>query len=98
MKISTYILLIAIASLCCCKKESYTHATIVKNCTGTYLKIIDKSYKVCNTSKTDAFAADQSVLVSFNLIKKCSNPEPYSSCSMAYLYDAVVNVANIKQL
>ena len=82
-----------------CKKEGFSNATIVKNCTGTYLQVLDKAYKVCNTKKAAAFTDQQKVLVNFNLIKECKNND-FSGpiCAMAYPFEGIANIIHIKRL
>ena len=37
-------LAIVFCSVVSCKKESYSNATVIKNCTGIYLKVLDKEF------------------------------------------------------
>ena len=56
-----------------CKKEcgkSQT-VTVVKDCTGTYLRVDGKDYLVCNREKVSSFADGTTVNASFKKINEC---------------------------
>lgn len=93
------ILIFTIVMLFSCKKESYTNATIIKNCTGTYLRVLDKEYFVCNVKKTASFDNQQKVLASFNLIKECKSLSIGNPiCAMYYPNNGIANINAIKKL
>lgn len=91
--------LVIITSASSCKKESYSNATVIKNCTGTYLRVLDKEYKVCNSKKIANFEDQQKVLANFSLTKECKSENFLGGiCSMAYPFDGLINVIDIKKL
>lgn len=92
-------LVIVLCSFTSCKKDSYSNATIIKNCTGTYLRVLDKEYKVCNVKKTATFEDQQKVLANFSLTKECKS-EDFSGgiCAMAYPFEGLINIIDIKKL
>jgi hypothetical protein len=80
-----------------CKKETYSSATIFKDCTGTYLRILDKDYQVCNTEKTDNFSHQQRVTVNFALLKECPEPIAYNPlCGEIRPHAGPVNIIDIR--
>lgn len=87
-----------LCSFVSCKKESYSNATIIKNCTGTYLKVLDKEYKVCNVKKTTTFEDQQQVLANFSLTKECKSDFSGAICAMAYPFEGLINIIDIKKL
>lgn len=54
-----------------CKKDGFTTATVVRDCTGTYLRWEEKDYHVCNLEKVEPFAHGTKVRVLFKSIHEC---------------------------
>ncbi|MGB4773826.1 MAG: hypothetical protein WBP45_01520, partial [Daejeonella sp.] len=59
----TALLLIIIIS---CKKENLETMIVVKDCTGTYLRLNNKDYKVCNFKTVVSFKEGEKVKASFD--------------------------------
>lgn len=98
MKHILYLLLFS-ATLFSCKKESYTNATVIKDCTGTYLRVLDKDYQVCNIEKTASFENEQRVLADFSLLKQCTGTAiTVPVCYMLHANEGWINVNDIKKL
>ncbi|MNJ92939.1 hypothetical protein D3C87_106140 [compost metagenome] len=93
------ILSIIVLAIFSCKKESYSSATVIRDCTGTYLRVLDKDYHVCNIEKTAPFENEQKVLANFNLIKECKNETLVAStCLMLHVNEGLINIIDIKKL
>jgi len=69
--IFTVILLLS-AILTNCKKESTQTVTVVRDCTGTYLRWHEKDYQVCNLEKVFSFPHGAVVAATFSKIKECN--------------------------
>ncbi len=54
-------------------KDGYLAAVIERNCTGTYLRLENLYYQVCNPEMTEDFANEQAVEVQFEEME-CSIP------------------------
>jgi hypothetical protein len=63
-----------------CKKEWAKNVTVVKDCTGTYLRVDRKDYQVCNAEKVSSFPNDAIVKVDFKKIQICSSAK--TSCML----------------
>lgn len=99
MRQISYLAPLLMMLLISCQKESYTNATIIKNCTGTYLKVLDKEYLVCGSISNGTFENGQAVLVSFKLTKECATSTAIpATCFMLYPNDGLVNIIDIKKL
>lgn len=73
MKLFNLLLIITIAAtIFSCEKEKNQTATIIRDCTGTYLRIDDKDYLVCNGEKTSEFEENENVIVTYEDIDQCS--------------------------
>ena len=51
--------------------------TIVKDCTGTYIRHNNIDYKICNESEIGTAYVDQRITVNYSEVKECKN---VSSC------------------
>ena len=74
MKLINLLFIITLtATLFSCDKEKNQSATIIRDCTGTYLRIDSKDYLVCNIEKTNEFEENDSVVVTYRAINDCSS-------------------------
>lgn len=96
---SALVVLLSVCLLFSCKKENYVNATIIKDCTGTYLRVLDKDYQVCNIEETASIENEQKVLANFNLLKQCKGTAiTVPSCYMYHPNEGWINVIDIKKL
>jgi hypothetical protein len=73
------------------------NATIIKDCTGTYLRLNGKDYKVCNVEKVSRYQNDIDVSVSFKELKNCDglgNIVPV--CYMLHHFESWIEIEKIK--
>lgn len=94
MKLLSFAAILFIAFLFSCEKSGKNGAIIIKNCTGTYLRISDKEYKVCNHQKLAEYNHGISVTATYKRVKKCDDTAVY--CMMAYPNDGIIKVISIK--
>jgi len=81
-----------------CEKERNQPATIVRDCTGTYLQIDSKDYQVCNVSKTETFEADELVIATFKIVGECIDPDYVNpDCKMLHHFEDWIEVQKIKK-
>jgi hypothetical protein len=81
----------------CDKLNPCKNATVLKDCTGTYLRVDDKDYHVCNIEKTSAFTNGASVSVSFKKIEECNGSAAQQIvCEMLRLNDGWIEIKSIK--
>ena len=67
-----FILLVLTALFPSCKKERSQTLTVERNCTGTYLRLDGKDYKVCNLEKVSSFSDGTTVTATFKKIDECN--------------------------
>lgn len=78
-----------------CKKVSNEEATIVRDCTGTYLRYNNKDYHVCNHDKLAAYPDGKKLLVSFKKINQCSGSAAEENvCHMLHENEGWIEVQN----
>ncbi len=70
--------------------------TVIKNCTGTYLRFKDKNYKVCNTDITDSYNNSDEVNASFKKIEDCKAFEDLIICALAFEFEDIIDVTKIE--
>jgi len=76
-----------------CKKNNKM-ATVIKNCTGYYLRVDGKEYRVCNYMKLNAYSHGISIEVNFKEIKKCDSDQ--IACQLAYPYESDIRVTYVR--
>lgn len=80
-----------------CDKEAYQTATVVRDCTGTYLRLNSKDYLVCNLGKVASFSTGQTVTATFRKLKECNDPaQPTIICQMLHQNEGWIEVIKIK--
>jgi len=92
-KISNLLLFSALLTFCIltisCSKERNIKAIIVEDCTGTYLRINSKDYKVCNLEMIENFTSGQKVEVSFEKIDDCKGSGNFPvTCYLYHPFEA----------
>lgn len=94
---TTIILLICSVLFVACNKSTTTNAVqVVKDCTGTYLRVSGKDYHVCNTEYTDSFNNGDSVQVSWLKINTCTGTASKAIvCMMLHPSEAWIEIKSI---
>lgn len=64
-------LILCILTFSQCKKELDQTATIIRDCTGVYLRIQGEDFQVCNIEKVVSYKNGDVVKVDFSRIKEC---------------------------
>jgi hypothetical protein len=81
-----------------CKKEKNIEAIIITDCTGAYLRINSKDYKICNIEKIANFTNRQTVDVIFKKIDKCNGSGNFvTTCLLYHQYESWAEILNVKQ-
>lgn len=80
-----------------CKKEAVYNATVIRDCTGTYLRIEGKDYHVCNLEKVSSFENQAKVSAIFEKIKECKGSAAGAIvCDMYHANEGWIEVEKIK--
>ncbi|MES2621912.1 MAG: hypothetical protein V4615_13765 [Bacteroidota bacterium] len=80
-----------------CQRHPYQIATVVKDCTGTYLRLYQKDYHVCNPEKVEAFANGVTITASFDRIITCNgSAKDDIVCMMMHENEGWINVKGIR--
>jgi hypothetical protein len=76
-----------------CKKEELLEAAVIRDCTGTYLRVDKLDYAVCNLSSLTSYEDGSAVRVSFTLLSECS-PNAIA-CMMLHPNEGYVKVTGV---
>ncbi len=89
----TFLIILVIAAACAKTKT----ATVVRDCTGVYLNMNGKDYRVCNIEKISNYKHGQEITVSYKLVSSCdgtANDQPV--CFMLHEYESWIEVKKVK--
>ena len=81
-----FVLTITIALLTSCNKEN-TSATVIRDCTGTYLRFSSKDWPVCNSDFISEIPNNEKIKVTYKKMgnDKCEDKNNYV-CMMIHPY------------
>jgi hypothetical protein len=85
----------ALLTLFSCKRETNT-MTVVKDCTGTYLRIHGKDFKVCNLGKLSSVPAGATVTATLKKIDNCKRLEDKVVCKMLHPNEGLIEIVKLK--
>lgn len=94
--IYTQIFFITIAALFfSCKKVKNKEMTVVKDCTGAYLRFNNKDYKVCNEESLQTYESGTAVTATFKKTSTCA--QDHAVCLMAHESAGWVEVQKVEE-
>ena len=95
---SLFLILLALTALfASCKKEINKTVTVQRDCTGTYLRLKGKDYRVCNLEKVSSFSDGATVTATFKKIKECNgSAKDAIVCAMLHANEGWIEVDKIK--
>jgi len=79
--------------LSCSKKED--NATVIKDCTGAYIRIDSKDYFICNDEMVANFENETKVYVEYDKVEHCDQPDD-AICLMLHLSEGTIELTKIK--
>ncbi len=77
-----------------CSKDC-VRTEVEKNCTGTYLRISEKVYKVCNYEILDAYEDGDEVNARYKKVNNCTPDPDVVICMMYFPFDGNIEVSSI---
>jgi uncharacterized protein YxeA len=98
MKKLLFILLIPVVAViaAACNKKQVHQMTVVRDCTGTYLRIDQKDYQVCNTDMTTPYASGTRVKAAFKATGGCSEA-PQFVCELYHPSEGWIKIVHIEE-
>jgi hypothetical protein len=93
----TLIATIVIWTLSSCKKERNETVTVIRDCTGTYLRNYGKDFHVCNPEKVASFENGTEVLSTYKKIRDCNgSAKDAIVCLMVHKNEGWIEVIKIE--
>lgn len=87
---------ISLFALPACNKIKNQTTTVVRDCTGTYIRYEGIDYRVCNLEKVAPFADGATVKTSFKKLKECNGSgDTAVVCAMLHENGGWINVDKI---
>jgi len=93
MKTIPLSLLSLLVLLSCSKKED--NATVIKDCTGAYIRIDSKDYFICNDEMVANFENETKVYVEYDKVEQCDQTDDVI-CLMLHLSEDTIELTKIK--
>ncbi|HTN16950.1 MAG TPA: hypothetical protein VL092_04655 [Chitinophagaceae bacterium] len=87
---------VALFALTACKKDTSKKMTVVKDCTGSYLRSGGKDYHICNESKVASFADGTTVTASYKKVSDCKEQEGKVICMMYHENEGWIEITGIR--
>ena len=95
-KIFSILIVICMLTFSACKKENKS-VTVIRDCTGTYLRFHDKDYRVCNLEKVESISNNENITASFKKIIKCKGSANEGTvCLLLHENEGWIEVIDIK--
>jgi hypothetical protein len=79
-----------------CKRETNKPMTVIKDCTGTYLRMDGKDFQVCNIGKLTFFSSGTTVDATFKKIDNCKRLEDKVVCKMLHQNEGLIEIVKLK--
>ena len=79
-----------------CKRETNKPMTVVRDCTGTYLRMDGKDFQVCNIGKLSLFSTGTAVNATFRKIDNCKRLEDKVICKMLHPNEGLIEIVKLK--
>jgi len=90
------LLMVAFLSSCDCHKKEdclSQHATVIKDCTSSYLRVDNKDYLICNEERVESYSNNSSVHATFQRKEGCSYT---GDCYLHHSYEYSIEILNIQ--
>jgi hypothetical protein len=90
-------MILAMITLFSCAKGTYEQMTIVRDCSGTYLRQDGKDYHVCNAEKVSEYSNGKTLTVTCKQLAGCNNPAADQvTCKLFHYNEGWVEVVKVK--
>lgn len=96
MKKNVFLLAFTAIALCSCKKESLRKMTVIRDCTGTYLRADGKDYHVCNDGLLSGYKGGVAVMANIRPVSECAEQNDRIVCMMLHQNEGWVQVTRVK--
>jgi uncharacterized ubiquitin-like protein YukD len=92
---SLFIAVSALTIFSSCSSVSGIQAVVVRDCTGTYIRLNDKDQLVCNSEKLKDYKDGDTVRVRLKKTTYCNELKDEAVCLMYHEHDGMVRVIEV---
>lgn len=79
-----------------CKKEFNDRVTVIRDCTGTYLRLDGKDYKICNYEIVASFENNETITATFKMNKNSyCEAQHRTTCAMFHENEGWIDVSKV---
>lgn len=78
-----------------CSSVSGVEARVVRDCTGTYIRVGEKDYLVCNRNLLDTYHDGDSVRVRFSPVDNCPELDSTITCLMFHQHEGLIRLKKV---
>lgn len=90
-------LLLASVAVLSCNKERNKKMTVIRDCSGTYLRFNEKDYRVCNLERVADYEDNANVTVTYKKLEECTGTGADAIvCAMYHPNEGWIQVIKIK--
>ncbi|MCI5059378.1 MAG: hypothetical protein MRY83_24915 [Flavobacteriales bacterium] len=79
-----------------CKKEKNVSSEVIRDCTGTYLRLDEKDYKVCNIDILEGYESETNIIATFKKTNNCDDPE-VAVCLLYHPFEHYIKIQSIQE-
>ncbi len=97
MKKLTYLVIALPMLAISCTKDCNKPMTIVKDCSGAYLRDGGRDYHICNSGIVDTYADGTKVKATYHKITDCKDKSDEVVCAMYHANDGWIEITKISK-
>ena len=94
MKTHFFIILLLLGLVWGCGKEDWKNAVLVRDCTGSYIRLEDKEFLICNQKKVSFIETGTKIEVVISQVSECT--QEGIVCMMLHEHDGFVKVERVR--
>lgn len=81
-----------------CEKgiEKTKESTLIRDCTGTYLRVDNKDYLICNAELVSYLPNNTKIEASYVTEKDCDKSKDQIICAMYHAHEKIITITKIK--
>jgi len=79
-----------------CDKVGNVEVTVIKDCTGSYLRYEGKDFHICNIETVENIQSETVIKASFKKVEKC-NTDTLAVCMMYHENEGWIEITEIKK-
>jgi hypothetical protein len=96
MKQVVFVALLSVV-LTACSSVNGVQAIVVRDCTGTYIRVSEKDYLVCNNDLLEKKQTGDTVRVRFQSIQTCPRLDTTIVCMMYHEHNGLVKLKKVNK-